>query len=303
MPSFIEKEHRCNSAFSGLGQVFHLWTLENFEIIFLNEEDFKIGMGLMGMVACLFSDVQILTFEIMSNHLHLTATGTETRVLQFFDCFKKVLSKVFIIMGRLVAWKSFTARIRKIETLQDLRNVIIYNNRNGSVVSDEYTPFTYPWGANRYYYNPDIKQLAQRLAKRMSVREMRKMSHSHSFDKIHNLLSFEGYAMPLSFCSIETGEKMFRDSSHYFNALSKNVESNKQIAKEIGESVYYTDDELFSVIVKHSNENYSIPAPSLLPSAAKIELAKLMHNEYNASAKQLQRMLKLPQSVVMSLGF
>jgi len=96
---------------------------------------------------------------------------------------------------------------------------------------------------------------------------------------------------------------MFRDSSHYFNALSKNVESNKQIAKEIGESVYYTDDELFSVIVKHSNENYSIPAPSLLPSAAKIELAKLMHNEYNASAKQLQRMLKLPQSVVMSLGF
>ena len=105
----------------------------------------------------------------------------------------------------------------------------------------------------------------------------------------------------MSFCSISFGEGLFRCASHYFREISRNIESQKDIAKELGEQVFYTDDELFSVVLTICKDKYDGQKPSLLPVAAKSELALLLHNEYNAGNKQIQRMLRLEASFVNSL--
>lgn len=302
MSSFYEKEALCEAKFHELGECHHLWTPENHEIIFTSQADFKTGMTLFGISARLFTDVTILTFELMSNHIHVTASANEHRLLQLFETFKMLIFKWLKHIGRTMSLDGFTAKTRRLQTLEEIRNVIIYDNRNGFVVSSKHTPFTYPWGANRYYFSPDSCRLARLESKPFSLRERRLVSHSRIADSAEGLLLFDGCTLPLSFCDIQAGESLFRDAAHYFNKLSKSVESNALIAKEMGESVWYTDDELYSMVRKISKEKYGAISPTTIAPNDKISLAKTLYYEFNASVKQLQRMLKLDSSILSALG-
>lgn len=304
MKSFYEKENECSLVFESLGRCFHLWTPENFEIIFRCDGEFRIGMGIIGVAAKLFPEIRIITFELMTNHIHITLCGTNQQVVMvFFDAIKRMLVKHSRAADRQISWDGFTARTREIVTLDDLRNVIIYDNRNGFVVSPDHTPFTYPWGANRYFFNPDAKRLALTSSKAMSVRELRKISLSHISDTITGLLSFDGCVLPLSFCDVSAGERIFRNSSHYFNRLGKSIESNAAIAREIGETIFYNDDELYSVTSRIAKEKYNAVSPSTASPEAKIEMAGILRFQYNASVKQISRILKMQQELLLSLGF
>ena len=303
MKSFFEKERECSLAFESLGKCFHLWTPENFEIIFTCDDDFRVGMSIMGIAAKLFPDVKIITFELMSNHLHITAACcSEERLREFFGLIKKMLVKFVCSEDRSMDWNGFTAGIRDIKTLEDMRNVIAYDNRNGFVVSPDHTPFTYPWGANRYYFNPDARALADILSCGMAVRDMRRIARSHMADSVKGILTYEGCALPTSFCDIDSGEKLFRDRSHYFSKVSRNIEASAVIAKEIGESIFYNDDELYSAMLRIARTQFNAASPSSATAAAKIEMARTMRFEYNASEKQIVRILKIQPEVLSSLG-
>jgi len=299
--SFSEKELFCEMTFRKAGMFWHLWTPENFEIIFTCQDDFKAGMNIIGISAKLFPSVKIITFELMTNHLHIMACGDEYTLVMMFEMLTKMLSSFFRSQGRIIGWDRFNESHRVLETLDSARNVIVYDNRNGFVVSDIHTPYTYPWGANRYYFCQDSKQLAIQNSKKISVHEKRRFSRSHMSDTIE-LLSFEGYALPLSFCDIGLGEQLFHSANHYFLKISKCIESNSKIAREIGESVYYNDDDLFSVIIGLCKSDFANRAPSTLSPEARLEIAKKVRYEYNASAKQIQRMLKLDAGTLASLG-
>lgn len=292
------KEQLCAQAFAELGECYHLWTPEDFELIFTNEDEFKMGMGIVGIAAKLYPDVIIITFELMSNHLHITASGLRASVLAMFGMIKIMLRKMVKSAGRNVDWDKFEAKTRNLNNLEDIRNVIVYDNRNGYVVSPDHSPYSYPWGANKYFFNHDACRLAKSNAVAMTYSYRRQVAHSHIANKMVGLLCFDGYALPLSFCNIALGERMFRDASHYFYKISRSIEQSKDIAKEIGESIFYTDNELYASIASICQKTYGEKVPSRLNSQDKIALAKTMRFEYNASVKQIHRMLKIDIKVV-----
>lgn len=302
MKNFFEKESACELVFRDLGDCYHLWTPENHEIIFTCDSDFQAGMNMLGLAALMFRDVHFLTFEIMSNHVHITASARQERLMQMFDCFKDLLQRWLKSCGRATSLNNFNAGVRRLNSLEEARNVIVYDNKNGYVVNPEHTPFSYPWGANRYYFSPDSCSLAHLQSKPVSLRERRKISHSRCADNIEGLLYFQGYALPLSFCDISSGEMLFRDASQYFSKLSRSVESSMAIAKEIGESVWYTDDELFASAKKICASEYKFDSMNALSSTQKIEMAKRLRFDFNASQKQLQRILRLDRNVLQALG-
>ena len=336
MKNFYDDEALCAQQFYELGECWHLWTPENFEIIFTCEEDFKAGMGIIGIAAKLYPDVRILTFQLMTNHLHMTLSGRRERIVEMFGEIRSMLRKYFKAQGRTIDWSKFTAQTRALQTLEDVRNVIIYNNRNGYVVNPSSTPFTYPWGANRYYFNPDAKELAGIQSVEMTYKQRRAVSHTHKSNDLAGLKTFKDYALPTSFCDIEAGERLFRNPAHYFSKISRSIEADAKIAKEIGESVFCTDDDLYSAVCRMAAEKFSKLmgasggigmgqghgagqgvasqaggaggqtfgrqiSPAQLPAQAKLEIAKTMRFEYNASSKQLQRMLKLDEKIISTL--
>ena len=301
MSNFSHKEDKCLQHFTKLKPCYHLWTPENFEVIFRNDADFIVGMGIMAIVAKCFPDVKILTFELMTNHLHIVAAGEESRLRMMFEQIKRYLRRMADDAGRTIDWTAFNPGIRLIDSLSDARNVLIYDNRNGFLVNDCYTPFSYPWGSNACYFNPDARKRFLESAACSTIKERRSITHSHISDEIKGLKTLDGVFSPFSFCDVEMGESLFRDAVHYFYMLSKNIECNKEIAKEIGESISYTEEELYAAVGMRCKQEFGTANPSQIPAHAKIEIARIMRYEYNASLKQIQRMLRLDAGVLQSI--
>lgn len=299
--SFANADSKCSYAFTEAGPCWHLYTPENHEIILQNEADYRQCMSIMGVCSFLCKRVRIFTYELMSNHIHLAMSGNNEDVMAFFTLFKKALGRYLNAMDRTVNLSGFTCEIRRIKTLADMRNVIVYINRNGYLVSNNNTPFSYPWGANSYYFNPMAKELFRKSGKHMTLREIQSAIHSRSADCVKDLLSLDGYACPMSFCSIETGESFFRDARQYFYMLSRSMDAQREIASEIGDTIFYTDDELYSAIRAIAIKQYGSFNLPTLPVEAKIELAKVMRYQYHASTKAITRMLRLETATVESL--
>ena len=67
------------------------------------------------------------------------------------------------------------------------------------------------------------------------------------------------------------------------------------------DSIFLTDEELYSVICSHINKEYSVKSPSQLSAQQKIDTARQMHFGNNASNQQLRRMLRLDLSILEEL--
>ena len=69
----------------------------------------------------------------------------------------------------------------------------------------------------------------------------------------------------------------------------------------IGEAVFYNDNDLYIAAVKISRDSFGSADLRTLPSAAKLELAKRLHYDYNASAKQLQRLISVDADLLAAI--
>ena len=298
---FASEERRCELLFLSLCPCWHLYTPENHPVIFTDEADYKAAMTLIALCSLCFPAVRILTFQWMSNHLHITLTGPEEDVTALFTMLKRYLKNYLKSIQRAETLEGWTCKIRRIDNLKDLRNVITYNNRNGFLVNRSYTPFNYPWGANRYFFNPDAKIRFRECKETIRLKTIRDITRSHKFDGFVGKPFLDGIVPPMTFCDITTTEALFRNPRQYFSLISRNIEGMKAIADEIGESVYYTDDDLFAAVIGICQEQYNVRQPSLLPAAAKMDVARRMHFEYNAAPKQIARILKVDLSILGSI--
>lgn len=280
---------------------YHLWTPENQQIILTCENDFKMAMDIFGLSAALTPDIVILTFELMDNHLHVALRGKERDVRAFFEVYKRHLGKWLATIDRDVDLSGFVCCIRKLETPLEIRNVISYVNRNGFLVNPDETPYSYRWGAGRFLFNPDAKLRYENEAKKTTLAQRRNILHSHAGDRIGNIYTLDGYVCPLSYCRIDYAERYYKDASNYFYEISKNIESQREIAMEIGESIRYSDGEMHRIAVSLSKQRYDQKSPSLLKQTDKTELALLLHYDYGASKKQLCRILNMPIAALETL--
>ena len=296
--TFAQEESRCEFVFTQLGPCWHLYTPENHPVMMTDIADFKAGMTLLAICAFHFPSIRILTFQWMSNHLHITLAGPEEDIVRMFAMLKKYLANYLKMKDYAGSMDGWECRLRQIGDLHDLRNVIAYNNRNGFLVSSDHTPFNYPWGANRCFFNPDAKARFMGCRETISCTILRESFRTHKFDGFAGKPYMDGIIPPQAFCDITSAEALFRNARHYFSQISKNLEGMRSVAKEIGESLCYTDDDLFSILLGISRDQYGAAKPAFLPTQAKIELARKMHFEYNAGVKQIARMLKVDQSVL-----
>lgn len=299
--TFGTEESRCESAFRLLGPCWHLYTPENHPVILTCEADFKAAMTLLAICAISFPTVRILTFQWMSNHLHITMAGPETDIILMFEMLRKYLGKYLKSRGRAITLSSWNCKLRRTESLNDLRNVIAYNNRNGFLVNPDSTPLTYPWGPNIFFFNPDARKRVDECKGNIHLKDIRELFHTHKLDGFTGVPFLEGIIPSTVFCDIASAERLFRNARHYFSLISRSLESMKSIAGEIGESIIYTDDDLYTAVCGICRDNYGVKHPGLLPAQAKVEVARTMHYEYHAGAKQIARILKVDLSVIRNI--
>lgn len=298
MLTFLEKEKLCEREFEMSGPFWHLYTDgTQMENIFTSDEELDIGMAVLAVSCVLDPSVQLVTFQLMFNHIHLILAGARDRCLLVFDRFKQQLVKVYGKRANAVDWTGFKAEILSINDLNALRNEIIYTNRNAFVANPSYTPFNYPWGGGCAFFTPILNRLPLKSIKELGLTKGRRLTHSRNLNGLENL-RFVGETVHIpSFCNINLGERMFHDARSYFNSLTRNAEAFSQIATRLKDQVFLTDDEIYAVAQRHAVEKYNCRL-SLLSPECKIELSKELHFRYNASNQQLRRILKMDINIL-----
>ncbi len=301
------------AAFARGGPYWHLYTDgEMMDIIFTQPQDFMFGITLLGLCCAAFPRCRVLTFTLMSNHIHVILAGSEKDVHGLFAYFKERLKRYLSGEKRFCRMERFNEDLFLIPDLQALRNEIIYVNRNGYVVSPDCTPFSYWWSAGVFFFNPMGKMLPVKPFAALTDRERRSLCHSRPLILPDRYLVLDGFRpaqdieagqmlFPPSFCAINEAEGFFRGAQQYFRRLSRDHEAFSEVANRLGERIFLTDDELYGVVFSICAKEYSNKDPGLLPAKEKQDLARTMHFDYNASNKQIQRMLKLSPIIVAEL--
>lgn len=300
--NFTEKEKICERIFISNGPYWHVYTdgtiMQN---VFCCEEDFKTGMWCLAVAVHLCEGVQLLTFELMGNHAHLILAGQRESCIKTFDLFAARLKKAFPKRERAIRWSQFKMDILPIDSLQALRNEIIYTNRNAFVANQTYTPYSYPWGGGCAYFCPWLQHLKTTLFGELPILTQREILHTRDITPFANLREINLMPFVPSFCNIALGESMFRDARSYFNSLTRNAEAFSQIADRLKDAIFLTDDELYSILCSHISKEYSVRTPSGLSAQQKIDTARRMHFDYNATNQQLRRMLRMDMTILEEL--
>ena len=302
MPTFAERERECERLFQQSGPFWHLYTDGKKMTDFLcTEEEFNSAMIALAVVTVVFTKVRIITFELMSNHIHLILNGRKEECLELFERFKLRIRKILRMTDRIIDWTRFKADILQIESLNTLRNEIIYVNRNGFVVNPRYTPFSYPWGGGYAYFSPVINHLPAKTLKELGFNRSREITHFREIRTIDVLRFVNSVVFIPSFCRIDIGEGMFRDARSYFNSLTRNSEAFSQIAQRLKDSVFLTDDEMYAVAVMYAEKTFGNKQLPILSPEQKIQLSKELHFKYNASNQQIRRITKLDLNILNEL--
>ena len=83
--------------------------------------------------------------------------------------------------------------------------------------------------------------------------------------------------------------------------VSKNVEAYSELAVDLDDGEFLTDQELFVEVAKILKDTYRTDRLSGLSNAQKLDLARTLHNEFRSSNGQIRRLLRLTQYEVDSL--
>ncbi|MBQ8809046.1 MAG: hypothetical protein IJZ69_01790 [Bacteroidales bacterium] len=237
----------------------------------------------------------------MSNHIHMILNGESDECLELFGRFKARLRRILKTNGRVINWEAFKADILPIETLNALRNEIIYVNRNAFVANPQFTPFSYPWGGGCAFFLPCLNLLPVRSLKEVGFNKARELTHFREIRLIEDLKFFGDIAFIPSFCRTDIGESMFRDARSYFNSLTRNAEAFSQVAQRLKDSVFLTDEEMYATAAMYAEKTYGNRQLSLLNPEQKIHISKELHFKYNASNQQIRRLLKLDIGILNEL--
>lgn len=302
MSTFSEKEFICEQVFNEYGSFWHLYTDgTKMENIFCSSEDKTLVMTAIAVESIMSEDVKIITFEIMVNHLHFIIAGEYDACLCYFARFKRRLMRMFSSTDKVIDWNKFQSSILPIDNLKSLRNEIIYVNRNAFVANPDYTPYNYLWGGGCAYFNHLMQMMPVCSMEEFSINKRRELARCRNVSQLGGLKFIGNIPYIPSFCRIDVGEKMFRDARSYFHSLTRNAEAFSQIATRLKDVVFLTDDELFLVAVRCSEEKFSESRLTTLSPEQKIQLAKELHFKYNASNQQLRRLLKLDITILSEL--
>ena len=91
--TFTERERMCQRVFDENGPFWHLYTdgtiMQN---VFCDEADMRRGMMALAVTAVLFDKVNIITFELMSNHVHMILSGGREDCMELFARFKNLIN-------------------------------------------------------------------------------------------------------------------------------------------------------------------------------------------------------------------
>ena len=192
-----------------------------------------------------------------------------------------------------------------------------------------YPQFSYPWGANMYYFNPVLNIIGKNTrdlsfekrrklinSKKVEVTELLRYVDVHFTDGVCvefnstdvSIPKIDPFAktypsegrmiLPPSFCHIKEIEALYMDAHDYLFYATKNQENDTKIAQAIGEKRILTDNEVVREAMKKSNTLFGSFKLSTLTLEQKLTIANYLHFTLKCGNGQIGRTLSIDNHIL-----
>ena len=189
---------------------FWLVSTDHFtdKLWFKEEDDFRMAMNIPPLIVTTMA-VKILSFILMSNHVHFVLACSRDDAELFINRFKKMYSQRFSKKygSQSLLLKNGTD-IREL-TLENesLEKGIAYVQMNSVAANISLTPSDYPWGTGNTFFR--TQKPSGTLVSEMSSRALIACIHSTS-SLPGNYLIKDGFVDTASYAAVEFVESLFR---------------------------------------------------------------------------------------------
>lgn len=268
--------------------------------LFKEDDDFKYGVNTLAI--CLpGSEVSLLCYCLMVNHLHLLLYGTYDDCVSYYD---KVMVRLAVWLRRKRGLRGLLTTgdvdIQAITEPKQFRNVVLYILRN-PYRARVCSPFTYRWSSIDTYFNPFRDAVSGIQVCDMTVTQVYKLLGTRKECPAHYEV-LDGVVLNRCFVEYSKVEKQLGDSLVFFDAMRLyDLESAVRLSFGLEEKVRFSDAELMERLRLVCKEEFHVSDITRLDRKSILLLARMAARRYGAGKKQIGRVTGLSQEILNTL--
>ena len=262
---------------------------------FKDDEDFKTGMNIPPVLAASMP-VNILSFILMSNHVHFVLACARHEAETFINRFKKLYSQRYCKKyGSRALLRNNGIDVRELFLDgESLEKGIAYVQMNCVGANISLNPADYPWGTGNAFFR--VQSLKGTRVGDMGVRERRRYVHSKLSLPESYQINDDGFVDPASYANVTFVESLFRTPKRMNYFLQ-----NSSKAKLIREAPSFGDQVVLSGMKSLCLSLFRKLNISDLQESEKSELLKQIRYRFSADPGQIARVSGIPYETVCRL--
>ena len=267
---------------------------------FRDEEDFKVGMNAVALIASL-TGVTVLAFVLMSNHVHFLIRCWPMDVEYFINELKRHYSRyVRNKYGIKESLRRNSVNIQEVDTEgESLEKIIAYIQMNPVAAGICLYPNQYRWGTGKCFFCEEPP--AGEPFGGLNRTRQKKLVHSKKQVPDNYLVCKDQYILPESYVDVESVEKIFKTPKRlsYFQNTSSKIKQKLEMEETV--SPHFQDQVILSALGDLTLALFRKETVSSLTDIEKGELLRQLKYRFSSNIHQMARVIGLEYDEVTRL--
>ena len=260
------------------------------QLWFKDDEDFKAGMNFVAILAFV-TGITVLSFSLMSNHVHFVVQATWEEAGAFINRFKQLYAFYY---RKKYGMKKFLRRNgvdrqRLDVTGESLERGIAYTQMNPVAANICLHVTGYRWGTGDCFFREKPAK-GQRLGS-LSFREQARILHSRIRLNQDWILSDDGYILPESYVPLQFVERVFRTPSRMNYFLNNSSKAKARMSQQESALPSFRDQTIIAAVPELCRSLFKIENLNLLDEHRQAELIRQIRYRFSADIHQIARVI------------
>lgn len=268
------------------------------KIWFKDDEDFKIAMNIVAVLAASMN-LKVISFILMSNHVHFVLWCDRNVADEFITRFKKLFSQHY--SGKYGTCEFLKGNKVDIRPLvigdESFERGVAYVIMNSVAAKICLHPSQYPWGTGNTFFNSTPP--AGKRAGDYSLRARRALLHSKLPVPDSYLINDRGFVEPSSYVPVEFVESVFRSPKRLQWFLNNSSKARR--LNESAEAPSFNDQLIASAIDNLTVSLFRKSGIGALDEAQCAELFRQIRYRFSSDPAQMARVTGIPYEKVCAL--